>query len=68
MINDIKEMIKDLNDHKRQREDLLSYFIECRLNKSIQVYYDQLASNVDHLALTQDLDKVVVKLSKENFK
>ena len=51
MINNIKEMLKDLNDHKRPRQELLSNFISYRLNKSIQVYYKQLSDSVDYLAL-----------------
>lgn len=67
MTDDIKQMLKDLNKHKRPKEKLLSYFIEYRLNKSIQTYYKQLSNSVDHLALSQDPDKVIIKLSKENF-
>ena len=66
-INDIKDMLNDLNKHKRKKEELLSYFIEYRLNKSIQTYYKQLSKSVDHLALSQDPDRVIIKLSKENF-
>ena len=45
MVNDIKEMLKDLNNHKRPKEELLKYFIEFRLNKSIQTYYKQLSKS-----------------------
>ena len=66
-IKDIKDMLNDINKHKRPKEKLLEYFIEYRLNKSIQIYYQQLSNSVDHLALSQDPDKVIIKLSMENF-
>ena len=67
MTNDIKEMLKDLNNHKRPRQEILSEFISYRLNKSIQTYYKQLSDSVDYLALAQDPDNIIIKLSKEDL-
>ena len=67
MVQDIKEMLNDLNIHKRPKNTLLKYFIECRLETSIKTYYDQLLKSVDYLSLSQDPDNVIIKLNKEDF-
>lgn len=67
MIDDVKDMLKDLNNHKNPRQEVLSKFISYRLNKSIQTYYKQLSDSVDYLALAQDPDNVIIKLSKEDL-
>lgn len=46
----IREMLKDINKHKRDKENLLEYFVSMRLDKSIQTYYKQLLESVDSLA------------------
>lgn len=67
MVQDIKEMLNDLNNHKRPKNTLLKHFIECRLETSIKTYYDQLLKSVDYLSLSQDPDNVIIKLNKEDF-
>lgn len=46
----LKDMLKDINKHKRPKENLLEYFVSMRLDKSIQIYYKQLLESVDYLA------------------
>ena len=67
MVQDIKEMLNDLNNHKRPKNTFLKFFIECRLETSIKTYYDQLLKSVDYLSLSQDPDNVIIKLNKEDF-
>ena len=35
----LKDMLKDINKHKRSKENLLEHFVSMRLDKSIQTYY-----------------------------
>ncbi len=46
----LKDMLKDINKHKRPKENLLEYFVSMRLDKSIQIYYKQLLESVDYLS------------------
>ncbi len=46
----LKDMLKDINEHKRSKENLLEHFVSMRLDKSIQTYYKQLLESVDYLA------------------
>lgn len=46
----LKDMLKDINEHKRSKENLLEHFVSMRLDKSIQTYYKQLLESVDCLA------------------
>lgn len=46
----LKDMLKDINNHKRPKENLLEYFVSMRLDKSIQTYYKQLLESVDYLS------------------
>lgn len=46
----LKDMLKDINKHKRSKENLLEHFVSMRLDKSIQTYYKQLLESVDYLS------------------
>lgn len=38
----LKEMLKDLSQHRRSRPALLPQYIQMRLDKSVQSYYEDL--------------------------
>lgn len=35
----ILEMLNDVKSHQRNKEDLLSYYVQTRLDKSVEIYY-----------------------------
>ena len=45
----IYQMLKDLGEHKRSKETLLRVFIENRLNKCLETYYDDITSSYESL-------------------
>lgn len=40
--NTLQHMLKDLRGHSRSRADLLPQYIQTRLDKSVQSYYEDL--------------------------
>lgn len=61
MVDEIKRMLEDVKKHKRPKSELLEYYVNCRLNKSIQTYYKELLNSSDSL-MTHDIDNVVNKM------
>lgn len=57
-------MLEDIKKRNRPKEDLLPYYIQKRLDKSIQTYYKQLLSSCDFLSNISDESKVIKKLAK----
>lgn len=55
MIDMINNMLIDISKHKRNREELLRISIEDRLNKSLEVYYNQLSASLEYLASKDSL-------------
>lgn len=43
--NRFKQILQDLNKHKRNRNDLIVYYINNRLNKSLITYNKELEDN-----------------------
>ena len=60
----IEEMIKDIQSHKRNKEDLLPIYVSERINKQVQSYYKEIMDNYNTLAHQENEIKVVKKLSK----
>ena len=55
MIDILNNMLIDISKHKRNREELLRISIEDRLNKSLEVYYNQLSASLEYLVSKDSL-------------
>lgn len=56
----IRLMLEDLQKHKRNKQDLLEYYITERINKQVNVYYEQILTNCNILK-HQDNELLVAK-------
>lgn len=61
-----KDILKDLNAHKHNTEDIFPLFVEERLNKSLIIYYKNLVENTSALKCRTDSARVMKKLLKED--
>lgn len=59
----IYKMLEELNEHKRDKRYLTQIFIQDRLNKSIETYYDDLTRSYNSLKQKNELH-VLRKLNK----
>ena len=59
----IYQMLKDLGEHKRSKETLLRVFIENRLNKCLETYYDDITSSYESLKQKNEI-YILRKLNK----
>lgn len=59
----LAEILKDLNNHKRDKAMLLEMYINDRLNKSLETYYKELSDSLQYLATKSDI-KILKKLSR----
>lgn len=59
----IYQMLKDLGEHKRSKETLLRVFIENRLNKCLETYYDDITSSYESLKQKNEIH-ILRKLNK----
>lgn len=46
---DLYNIIDDLNRYKRDKSKLLTFYVNERLNKSLETYYKELSSSFDYL-------------------
>ena len=56
-------ILKDLNKYKRDKEYLKSFYIEERLNKSLETYYKELIRQSEHLRSKNEL-RVIRRMNK----
>ena len=56
-------MLSDIRKHKRNKSDLLAYYIQKRLNLSLNNYYSDLNSNYNMLTRKDSL-KVLKEINK----
>lgn len=49
MTENLQNVLHDLSKHKRDRNTLLMTYVEERLNKSLQSYYEELTDSFDFL-------------------
>lgn len=61
----ILEMLDDVKAHQRNKNELLSHYVQIRLDNSIQTYYKQLLSSYTTLTGYDELN-VLKKLAKNN--
>lgn len=56
--------LDDLSQYKRDKSELLPYYVNMRLTKSLQTYYSELNSSIQYL-YNKDPIKVVKKLKEQ---
>ena len=56
-------LIQELQMHKRPKNQLEQYYIQSRLNKSLEVYLDDIQKSID-LMSTKDGIKVIKRINK----
>ena len=61
------EMLKDLKDHHRSKNQLLTLYVEKRLERSLTNYYKELTSSVTSLSGYNE-QNVLQKLAKRKIK
>ena len=64
----IEGMLKEIQEHKRNKEDLLPMYVQERINKQIQTYYKQIMDSYSILSHQQNEIKVAKNLIKETKK
>ena len=64
--DELQKIIKDLNKHKHNYDDLLPLFVEERLNKSLVVYYKNLIETSNSIKYRTDSANVMKKLLKDD--
>ena len=64
--DELQKIIKDLNKHKHNYDDLLPLFGEERLNKSLVVYYKNLIETSNSIKYRTDSANVMKKLLKDD--
>lgn len=60
----VKQMLEDVKKHNRTKDELLAYYIQTRLDKSIKTYYQQLLESYNFLSNVSDESKIIKKLAK----
>ena len=60
MLNDI---LYDLNQHKKEKHEMMKYAINERLNKSISIYYKELSESITRLNAKKS-ERVLKELNK----
>lgn len=59
----VYKMLEEISEHKRDKRYLTQIFIQDRLNKSIETYYDDLTRSYNSLKMKNELH-VLRKLNK----
>ena len=60
----LKAMLEDIRSRNKPKDDLLNYYVQKRLNKSIKTYYKQLLDSYNFLSNVTDETKLAKKLAK----
>lgn len=65
MVKDIINQMKlDLAAHNRKKEDLLEYYVQLRLNASLESYYKEIQQSLNNLLSKESLGYMKKVLSK----
>lgn len=65
VLNILYGFLEDLSKYKRNKQDLLEFYINDRLSKSLEVYYSELYNNLNYLISKNDL-RVLKTFNKIN--
>ena len=63
--DNLLDIYQDLKEHHRDKNDLLASYIETRLNKSLEVYYESVLNSYNTiLNCTNNQMKIIKKVIK----
>ena len=62
--SELDSLLEELKQYKRDKNHLMEFYIEERLNKSLEVYYKELTDSIQYLARRDELN-VLKKMGKE---
>lgn len=65
MLNILYGFLNDLSHYKRDKNDLMEFYINDRLSKSLEVYYSKLYNSLSYLIKKDDL-RVLKTFNKLN--
>ena len=65
MQNIIEEMLSEIQKHKRNKEELLPFYVQQRINMQVQSYYSQILDSYQILSHQWNEDKIIKKLVKD---
>lgn len=60
----LRNMLKDINEYKRDKTGLLEYYIQTRLNLSLENYYKDLMHDYNNI-MNRSTKKMLRNLNKE---
>lgn len=61
--NNLNEILDDLSNHHRNKDDLKLSYLNERLNKSLSTYYKEITKTFEYLAYRDD-DKLMRKYER----
>lgn len=59
-----ENILKEMSEHHRNKEELLEYYITARLNKSLSTYYESLLKSSEYLSERKNKLKVMKNINK----
>ena len=59
----LENMLNDMKNYHRDKNSLLIYYINKRLNESLNIYYKELENSITYLSSKNDM-KVLKKMNK----
>lgn len=63
----LRNMLNDLSSHHRDKSELLTHYVNSRLDKSLKNYYEELMQTYDYLT-RRDAERVLKRALKEEKK
>ena len=63
----LRNMLNDLSEHHRHKSELLTHYVNSRLDKSLKNYYEELMQTYDYLT-RRDAERVLRRALKEEKK
>ena len=57
-------MIKDLQNYKHDPQERLLYYMNTRLNKSLNTYYTEINESLEYLSHRKDPSSIIRKIQK----
>lgn len=63
----LRNMLNDLSEHHRDKSELLTHYVNSRLDKSLKNYYEELMQTYDYLT-RRDAERVLRRALKEDKK
>lgn len=64
MVNNLRCILEDLNEHKRDRSEIMEKSVSEKLTASVQLYYQELTESLNYLMRRNEI-RVLKKLNKD---